>query len=164
MNQKVQRLNAVVGTPKGVGVPGTVGIDATPGEHGRVGQVRVDQYNEGNARGQILGGVGSDRPGAEAVEQHSASEANRERFKAAPARYEPAYGGWCAWAMVDGSKVEVDPKSFLVEEGRLFVFYDGFLADTRKKWLKKGGAELRPKADAAWRKIVEPPRPPPEKG
>lgn len=93
-----------------------------------------------------------------------ASEKNRELFRASPARFEPAYGGWCAWAMVEGSKVEVDPTSFLVEEGRLFVFYDGFLADTRKKWLKKGGAELRPKADAAWKKIVEPPRPPPEKG
>jgi YHS domain-containing protein len=92
------------------------------------------------------------------------SEKNRELFKAAPARFEPAYGGWCAWAMVDGDKVEVDPRSFLIEEGRLYVFYDGFLADTRKKWLSKTGAVLRPKADAAWKKILEPPPPPPEGG
>jgi YHS domain-containing protein len=93
-----------------------------------------------------------------------ASEANRELFKAAPARFEPAYGGWCAWAMVEGDKVEVDPTSFLIEEGRLLVFYDALFADTRKQWLKKGGASLRPKADAAWKKIVEPPRPPPGGG
>lgn len=93
-----------------------------------------------------------------------ASEANRKLFEAAPARFEPAYGGWCAWAMVDGQKVEVDPKSFLIEDGRLFVFYDSLFADTRKKWLSKTGAVLRPKADAAWKKIVEPPKPPPKDG
>jgi hypothetical protein len=66
--------------------------------------------------------------------------------------------------MVEGDKVEVDPTSFLIEEGRLLVFYDALFADTRKQWLKKGGASLRPKADAAWKKIVEPPRPPPGGG
>jgi YHS domain-containing protein len=87
-----------------------------------------------------------------------ASEKNRELFRAAPKRFEPAYGGWCAWAMVQGDKVAVDPTSFVIEDGRLLVFYDGFLADTRKKWLKAGGAALRPKADAAWTKIVAPPK------
>lgn len=93
-----------------------------------------------------------------------ANEKNRELFRASPKRFEPAYGGWCAWAMASGDKVEIDPKSFLIEDGRLFVFYDGFLADTRKKWLKAGGATLRPKADAAWKKLVEPPKPPPQDG
>jgi YHS domain-containing protein len=87
-----------------------------------------------------------------------ASEANRELFKATPKRFEPAYGGWCAWAMVEGKQVEVDPTSFLIEDGHLFVFYDGLFADTRKKWLKAGGSTLRPKADAAWTKIVAPPK------
>lgn len=82
-----------------------------------------------------------------------ASTAHRDLFLADPERYEPAYGGWCAWAMTDGDQVEVDPESFLIEKGRLLVFYDGFLADTRKKWLKKGGDELMPRADAAWTKI-----------
>lgn len=93
-----------------------------------------------------------------------ASERNRELFQAAPKRFEPAYGGWCAWAMVESDKVEVDPTSFLIEDGRLFVFYDSFFADTRKKWLAKTGAVLRPKADAAWAKIVAPPKPPPGEG
>lgn len=87
-----------------------------------------------------------------------ASEANRKLFEASPKRFEPAYGGWCAWAMVEGKRVEVDPTSFLIEDGRLFVFYDSLFADTRKKWLATGGATLRPKADAAWTKIVAPPK------
>lgn len=29
----------------------------------------------------------------------------------------------------------MDVKSFLVQDGRLLLFYKGFLADTRDKWL-----------------------------
>ena len=81
---------------------------------------------------------------------------NRMAFLANPERFLPAYGGWCAWAMAEKkpSKVEIDPKSFTVEQGRLFLFYDSWIADTRKSWLKKGGAPgLASKADRNWRKF-----------
>ncbi len=81
-----------------------------------------------------------------------ASTAHRTWFLAEPARYRPKYGGWCAYAMVDGDEVEIDPKSFLVENGRLLLFYKGLFADTRAKWIPKA-QELAPKADAAWAKI-----------
>jgi hypothetical protein len=81
-----------------------------------------------------------------------ASEAHRRLFLADPWTYEPAYGGWCAYAMAEGEKVEVDPESFRVLDGRLFVFYDGLFADTRKSWLKDE-ARLLPLADAAWTKL-----------
>ncbi len=84
---------------------------------------------------------------------------NKALFEGLPQRYVPAYGGWCAWAMVEGDQVEVDPESYLIEEGRLLVFYDGFFADTRKKWKKKGGAELAPQADRSWKKIAGVARP-----
>lgn len=91
-----------------------------------------------------------------------ASEENRKAFLEKPARYEPQYGGWCAWAMAEndggkGEKVDVDPKSFTVENDRLFVFYDGFFADTRKKWKEKGGApKLAATADANWARMTKP--------
>ena len=85
-----------------------------------------------------------------------ASEKNRELFRASPDRFEPAYGGWCAYAMVGGDKVEVDPKSFLIEKGRLLVFYKGLFNNTRKKWQKEGGDKLAPKADKAWKKLITP--------
>jgi peroxiredoxin len=81
-----------------------------------------------------------------------ANAANKAAFGADPAKYEPAYGGWCAWAMLDGEQVEVDPKSFIVKDGRLFLFYDGILADTRAKWLKGNHANQAGKADTNWRK------------
>ena len=81
-----------------------------------------------------------------------ASDANRALFLADPERYEPSFGGWCAYAMADDDRVEVDPESFLIENGELLVFYDGFWGNTRKKWLEEGGAELKPKADKHWKK------------
>ncbi len=80
-----------------------------------------------------------------------ASAAHQKWFLAEPSRYRPKYGGWCAYAMVEGDDVEVDPKSFLIENGRLLLFYKGFLADTRAKWLPKA-KEFAPKADASWTK------------
>ena len=81
-----------------------------------------------------------------------ASEEHRKLFVADPWKYEPAYGGWCAYAMAKGDKVEVDPESFRILDGRLFLFYNGLFADTRSKWLKEED-ELRGKADAAWVKL-----------
>lgn len=81
------------------------------------------------------------------------NEQNKAAFLSAPDRYEPAYGGWCAYAMSSGKQVEVDPDSFLIQEGRLLLFYDGFLSNTRKSWQKETPLELMPKADAEWTKF-----------
>ncbi len=89
----------------------------------------------------------------EGVRYRFASKENLELFQKSPGRFEPTYGGWCAWAMVDGEKVEIDPKSFLVAEGKLYVFYKGFLNDTRAKWIKDPG-KFQPKADASWAKLL----------
>jgi peroxiredoxin/YHS domain-containing protein len=78
---------------------------------------------------------------------------NKKRFEENPGKYEPAYGGWCAWAMLDGEKVEVDPESFIVKDGRLMLFYDGFFADTRAKWSKNDHVQQAAKADVKWRTI-----------
>lgn len=88
-----------------------------------------------------------------------ATEANKLAFLKAPDSFEPQYGGWCAWAMADGKgdKVDIDPKSFLVEGGKLYLFYDGFFGDTRKSWNKAGGAEkLAAKAVENWARISAP--------
>ena len=80
------------------------------------------------------------------------NEANRERFLAAPVRYEPAFGGWCAYAMADDDRVEIDPKSFLIQDGELLVFYDGFFADTRKQWRKGDVDAQKRRAETNWRR------------
>ena len=79
---------------------------------------------------------------------------NLARFELKPERYTPAYGGWCAWAMVEGARVDVDPRSFLIEDGRLLLFYDGLFADTRASWREASSPALGTDADAHWQAIV----------
>lgn len=75
---------------------------------------------------------------------------NRDLFKAAPSKYRPQYGGWCAYAMgAKGEKVEVDPKTFKVLDGKLYLFYNKYFNNTLRSW-NKDEANLKGKADANW--------------
>lgn len=87
-----------------------------------------------------------------------ASEANKALFVKTPDKFEPQYGGWCAYAMAQGEKVEIDPKSFKITEGKLYLFYKSFFNDTREKW-NKDEPVLAKKADAGWKQILEKPAP-----
>ncbi len=65
------------------------------------------------------------------------STKNMETFKANPGMYEPAYGGWCAYAMsVTGDKVKIDPETFKIVDGKLNLFYNFFFNNTLKEWNK----------------------------
>lgn len=86
------------------------------------------------------------------VEYHFATAANLDAFKKDPTRYEPAYGGWCAWAMAEGRKVEIDPKAFRITGGRLFLFYTDIFTDTRNSW-KKDEPRYMGQADGHWKTI-----------
>lgn len=79
-----------------------------------------------------------------------ATLANLDAFKKTPEKYQPQYGGWCAYAMGnDGSKVEVDPETYKVVGGKLYLFYNKFFNDTKKDW-DKDEANLKAKADKNW--------------
>lgn len=78
---------------------------------------------------------------------------NKELFKADPARYQPQYGGWCAYAMgASGEKVDVDPETFKIMDGKLYLFYNKFFNNTLKSW-NKDELSLKTRADANWVKI-----------
>jgi len=83
------------------------------------------------------------------------NETNLNKFKTSPEKYEPAYGGWCAYAMgATGEKVKIDPETFKIVDGRLFLFYNFWANNTLKDWNKDEKA-LRDKADKNWAKIIE---------
>jgi len=87
------------------------------------------------------------------VTYHFSSEHNKNLFKANPSKYEPQYGGWCAYAMgADGTKVEIDPGTFKILDGKLYLFYNAYFNNTLKKWNKEE-ASLKMRADANWAKI-----------
>ena len=76
----------------------------------------------------------------------------KEAFKAAPYKFEPEYGGWCAYAMGEkGEKVTVDPEIFKIWNGKLFLFYNKYFTNTLKDW-NKNETELKKKADINWPK------------
>ncbi|HEX3934215.1 MAG TPA: YHS domain-containing (seleno)protein [Puia sp.] len=78
---------------------------------------------------------------------------NAALFKADPLKYQPQYGGWCAYAMgATGEKVDVDPETFKIIDGKLYLFYNRFFNNTLKSW-NKDETNLKQNADANWKKI-----------
>lgn len=88
----------------------------------------------------------------EGVTYHFSSADTLAAFQAAPAKYMPTYGGWCATAMAKGEKVEIDPKNFKVTNGRLFLFFNAWYGDAKKVWVKDEAGQEK-KADANWKKL-----------
>ena len=79
---------------------------------------------------------------------------NLTLFKQSPSTYEPAYGGWCAYAMGNsGEKVEVDPSTFKVIDGKIYLFYNFYFNNTLKSW-NKMEPDLKAKAEKNWNKII----------
>lgn len=81
------------------------------------------------------------------------SETTRDIFAANQEKYKPQFGGWCAYAMGEkGEKVNVDPETFKILDGKLYLFYNAYFNNTLKSW-NKDEKNLKNKADLNWRKI-----------
>jgi YHS domain-containing protein len=84
-----------------------------------------------------------------------ASQANLSKFKSTPEKYEPAYGGWCAYAMGEtGEKVKIDPETYKIVEGKLYLFYNFWGNNTLTSWNKEE-IRLKTNADLNWRRFVQ---------
>jgi YHS domain-containing protein len=91
---------------------------------------------------------------SEGVTYRFSSLQNREAFKANPAKYEPQYGGWCAYAMGSkGEKIAVDPETFKIADGKLYLFYNKYFNNTLKSW-NKDESRLKASADKSWAKFI----------
>ncbi len=78
-----------------------------------------------------------------------ASAANKAAFDAAPEKYAPKYGGFCAYAASQGYKADADPAAWSIVEGKLYVNYN---ADVAKLWQSKQSSFI-PAADKNWPKV-----------
>ncbi len=79
------------------------------------------------------------------------SESNKKLFIANPAKYLPSYGGYCAYAMgIDGSLVDIDPETYKLIDGKLYLFYNAYFNNTKTKW-DKDENNLKAKADRNWK-------------
>ena len=76
---------------------------------------------------------------------------NLEKFKSNPEKYEPQYGGYCAYAMAKGSKAGIDPKAFKIVDGKLFLNYDSSI---QAKW-EAGMTDFIVSADKKWNQLIK---------
>jgi len=84
------------------------------------------------------------------IRYYFANAKNRDEFAHSPASYEPQYGGWCAYAMGEsGEKVKVDPETFKIVEGKLYLFYNFWGNNTLTSW-NKNEKTLKATADKNW--------------
>jgi YHS domain-containing protein len=83
------------------------------------------------------------------------SKKNMELFLKSPVTFEPMYGGWCAYAMgASGEKVEVDPETYKIIDGKLFLFYNAYFNNTLAKW-NKNEVYLNKNANENWKTIYK---------
>ena len=68
-----------------------------------------------------LAGIAHDWAGARWL---FATEAHRALFVREPARFAPAYGGFCAWAVARNYLAPIDPEAWRIVERRLFLNFD----------------------------------------
>lgn len=83
------------------------------------------------------------------------SKKNLEAFKKNPKKYVPAYGGYCAYAIgAKAKKVSIDPKTFEIRDGKIYLFYNSWGTNTLTLWQEEGADNLKKKADKNWLKII----------
>ena len=81
---------------------------------------------------------------------------NLSKFQQNPAMYIPQYGGFCAYAVAkSGEKVSINPKTYTITDGKLYLFYNSWGVNTLEKWNEEGAETLQKKADVQWQQIVK---------
>ena len=59
-----------------------------------------------------------------------------EIFKKNPGKYEPQYGGWCAYETGKGSKRSINPETFKILDNKLYLFFNKWFINTLSMWNK----------------------------
>ncbi|MEY2988492.1 MAG: hypothetical protein RJB13_2013 [Pseudomonadota bacterium] len=77
------------------------------------------------------------------------SSTNKEKFNLNPSKYEPTYGGWCAFAMASGSQVDIDPAIYTINGNRIHYF----VSKRAKELFDADIAGYEARADRFWKQI-----------
>ena len=84
---------------------------------------------------------------------HFTSLENKILFDGSPEKYAPKYGGYCSIAISEGSLVEANPHSALIQDGSLHVFYKDNTQDTQDEW-NDNPVEHKKRAEKEWAKLI----------
>ena len=80
-----------------------------------------------------------------------ASKEHKELFSKDPTKYEPVYGGYCAYGVSRDKLIEIDVDAFQIVDGKLLLQYSKGVRDDFNKDVK-GNLE---KAEKNWPGLVE---------
>jgi YHS domain-containing protein len=107
------------------------------------GQDPVSYFPEGNSapsRGLVAQAY-------EGVTYRFINQENAETFLDRPEKFEPTYGGWCAWAMSQGSKANIDPSLYTFNGNRIHFFFSA----RAKRNFDNDVARYEAQADINWK-------------
>jgi YHS domain-containing protein len=82
-----------------------------------------------------------------------ANEANRDAFKADPAKYAPQFGGYCAMGAAFGKKFDGDPNVWKIVDSKLYL---NLAPEIAAKW-QSDTPKFIQDANANWTKIKDKP-------
>lgn len=75
-----------------------------------------------------------------------ANKENADKFKSDPGKFEPQYGGYCAFGCSRGYKAKTNPDAWTIVDGKLYLNYN---TDVRDTWNKDQQGYIK-KADTNW--------------
>lgn len=80
-----------------------------------------------------------------------ASKENKNQFLKEPTKYEPEFGGYCAYGVSKGKLVEIDPAAFQIVNERLLLQYSPKVRDD----FNKDATGNLAKAKANWPELLQ---------
>ena len=88
------------------------------------------------------------------VKYKFSSQENLDKFQKNPEQYLPQFGGYCAYAVaLKSKKVSVDPNTYEIRNGKLYLFYNSWGNNTLKSWLDENPNQLVEQAEKNWESI-----------
>ena len=88
-----------------------------------------------------------------------ASSEHRDIFASDPLKYLPVCNGYCAWGVAEkGKKVPVNPETFKIIDGKLYLFFNGDFSgapfNTLPEW-NKNESNLLTQLPVNWAKLTK---------
>lgn len=97
-------------------------------------------------QGKFVQGVSEFSYNWEGATWQFSSAGNRDLFISHPEQYAPQYGGFCAWAVSQGSTAPIDPTAWKIVDGKLYLNYND---KVQSRWQKDIPGNIA-KADQNW--------------
>lgn len=82
---------------------------------------------------------------------HFSSAENRDLFSNDPEKYAPQYGGYCAWAVKEGTTASIDPAAWKIVDGKLYLNLN---TDIQQQWQQDIPGNIA-KADQNWPDVLK---------